>query len=48
MQPAELVDLVLVLSSDLDLVADGLLVFFRELYVRTLVSYSCLDMREWI
>lgn len=34
MQPAELVDLVLVFSSDLDLVANGLLVFFRELFDR--------------
>jgi hypothetical protein len=32
---AELVDLVLVFSSDLDLVADGLLVIFRELFGRT-------------
>lgn len=44
MQPAELVDLVLILSSDLDLVADGLLVFFRELYVGKLVSSSWLDI----
>lgn len=39
-QPAELVDLVLVLPSDLDLVAGGLLVFFRELQAKQSVSYS--------
>lgn len=34
MQPAELVDLVLVFPPDLDLVTDGLLVFFRQLHIK--------------
>lgn len=39
MQPAELVDLVLVFPSDLDLVAHGLLVFFGELFGESSVSW---------